>query len=108
MKKKQIVTLCMLAAMTCQIFLSGKTARAASSYEDYQLCQKENNPNACYLRGRFTSTTNETFHAHFFVYINNSLYNYSHKIFNGARDHYVDSAVFGPNQPYYGHGYTTK
>lgn len=108
MRKKQIAALCMLAAMTFQIFLPGKYARAASTYENYLVCQKKDNPNAYYLRGKFTSTTNGSFHAHFFTYVNNSFYDYSHKIFSGAYDHYVNGATFGPNQPYTGHGYTTK
>lgn len=108
MRKKQIAALCILAAMTCQIFLSGKHARAASRYEDYAVCYKEDDPNAYYLRGRFTSTTKGSFHAHFFVYTNNNLYDYSHKIFNGAHEHFINSATFDPIQPYIGHGYTTK
>lgn len=60
MRKKQIAALCMLAALTCQIFLSGKHARAASRYEGYQLCYKENNSNALTIPIKFLTALMST------------------------------------------------
>ncbi len=111
MRRKQIVALCILVAMTYQIFLSGKHAEAAipaGRYEGYNICHPQDKADIIYLQGKFYSPTNDKFHAHFLVYVSGKLFDYTHYNCSGYNYYYFNSPTFSVNKSRSATGYTTK
>ncbi len=110
-RKKQIAAIFLLAVMACRIFLPGRYAKAALAphqYSGYDVVPVKNNSDYIYLRGHFSSTSTKKFEAHFFTYVNNTIYDYTHKTCSGRYSYYIYSPECSIFQPSTASGYTTK
>ncbi len=111
MRKKRIATLFFTAVMACYVLLPSKRANAVLAphqYSGYDVLPVKGKPDYIYLRGHFSSTTQKKFGAHFFTYVNNKLYDYTHQMCSGSYNYYIISPECSIFQQSSGSGYTTK